>query len=410
MIFLIESTLILLIFKKIQKNKKKIKIYKKRGSWGTNFENLAIFLPINTGFLNTLKRGGQFRTHSKNTKTLKPNSFSQLKKKGAGGASLHGFWNFLPSHLLWKPAAGPHVEFFSPTQTFSANLIFPTQPSPSRVPHLSNPRCSPIFFTFPANKTGAATTAGSLLLSLSRTLPFSSASPKPQRNHYPLTNLLCSGHPKPRRSRRPKPLKRNKLESTSSSLFSLLARQRRSFPARRQRNQRPSLSRPPSTDQTASSGHQHPSDLPREVKIGHPSPLHRSHHRPPAAHTRSFSLGLATTGSREEGETEKKQIQNGEGRKNKNRFETKEKFKIYYCLCVVSLVAGDGDLHRWCGKIEGKKTSRIPCSFWFLTAAREPTRCQWRWRVERRAASAPAAHEFHRTSPCTVMDFLGFIL
>jgi len=41
--------------KKYKKNKKNQNLQKAR-SWGTKFENLVIFLPINTGLLNTLKR------------------------------------------------------------------------------------------------------------------------------------------------------------------------------------------------------------------------------------------------------------------------------------------------------------------------------------------------------------------
>ena len=68
MIFLIESTLILLVFKKYKKIRK-IKIYKKR-SWRTKFENLTTFLPINTSLLNTLRRGN-FETSKKYKKKKK---------------------------------------------------------------------------------------------------------------------------------------------------------------------------------------------------------------------------------------------------------------------------------------------------------------------------------------------------
>ena len=53
-------------FARFQKIQKKSKFTKKR-SWGTNFENLAIFLPINTGLQHTQK-GGQFCKIEKNHK------------------------------------------------------------------------------------------------------------------------------------------------------------------------------------------------------------------------------------------------------------------------------------------------------------------------------------------------------
>jgi len=52
--------------KKNPKNTRKIKFTKKRRSWGTKFENLATFLPINIGLLNILEEGGQL--WKKNTK------------------------------------------------------------------------------------------------------------------------------------------------------------------------------------------------------------------------------------------------------------------------------------------------------------------------------------------------------
>ena len=51
--------MILLVLKKIQKNKKKSNL-QKRKKLRDQFENLAIFPPINTGFLNTFKKGGNF--------------------------------------------------------------------------------------------------------------------------------------------------------------------------------------------------------------------------------------------------------------------------------------------------------------------------------------------------------------
>jgi len=67
--------------KKQEKSKKtrKIKFTIKERSWGTKFENLATFLPINTGLLNTLE-GGQF--WKKNTKKIgKPNPKIHLHPK-----------------------------------------------------------------------------------------------------------------------------------------------------------------------------------------------------------------------------------------------------------------------------------------------------------------------------------------
>jgi hypothetical protein len=50
-----------MLIRKIQKNKKKIKIYKKR-SWGTYFENLATLLAINKSFQPIHKGEGNFET------------------------------------------------------------------------------------------------------------------------------------------------------------------------------------------------------------------------------------------------------------------------------------------------------------------------------------------------------------
>ena len=211
-------------------------------------------------------------------------SHSQLCK---GGGEIGSHFGRDPRAVGRDPRSPAPVEFSPspPTGTpfhyqlhFVSPHLLPLQPAnPTSAPEatqnspLSQKKHSflPLFFF-------------SSSLSLSRTLPFSSAGYKPQGNHYPLTNpifhLLCSGHPKPRRSRRPKPPKRNKPESTSSSLLSLPARQRRSFPSRRQRKQRPSLIQLPSTGRRTSSSRQnrHPPDLPRGVKTGMPSPLHRS--------------------------------------------------------------------------------------------------------------------------------------
>jgi len=71
------------------------------------------------------------------------------------------------------------------------------------------------------------------------------------------------------------------------------------------------------------------------------------------------------------------------------------------------LVAGDGGLHRRRGEEEGEKPSLIhSVSCFLLAAAREPTRRQWRWRVERTRRHCSWCPWLHRNVPSKFQDFL----
>jgi hypothetical protein len=128
-----------MLIRKIQKNKKN-QIYKKERSWGTKFENLAIFLPINTSLYNTQKggRGGNFTYRGKTQK--KPNPKAKPKTY---------LYQTAASRPLTKPTAplSPGFDFFLPSRrsqphitqntaaTATAHPIFfsltPIAPSPS---------------------------------------------------------------------------------------------------------------------------------------------------------------------------------------------------------------------------------------------------------------------------------------
>jgi hypothetical protein len=59
---------------------------------------------------------------------------------------------------------------------------------------------------------------------------------------------------------------------------------------------------------------------------------------------------------------------------------------------------------RGSGGQRGRKHSRAPVLVEFTAAAREPTRRQWRWRVEGRGAGD---HTGPEDFPCTVKDLWG---
>ena len=168
--------------------------------------------PINTSLLNTFQEGGQFCQGGETTKNPKPKLNSTQKKH----------------------SSPPPFAFF---------LLLHPEPNSRRSNHLLLPLKS---------KASSLSSLHPHLLSLYPIFPLlAKRALESTKQIHRSPHFLSSSSP-----RRPIPLKRNKLESTSSSLLSLPARQRRSFPSWRQRNQRPSLSQSPSTGRTASNGHQ----------------------------------------------------------------------------------------------------------------------------------------------------------
>jgi len=110
-----------MLITKSKKNKKN-QIYKKKESWGINFEAQAIFLPINTGLHNTQKEEGGNFTHWEKQETLTLNLNLSLPKRQRSplGKTKEqppppaGFWFFLLPWPLpsWSSSSSPHKPSF----------------------------------------------------------------------------------------------------------------------------------------------------------------------------------------------------------------------------------------------------------------------------------------------------------
>jgi hypothetical protein len=88
-----------------------------------------------------------------------------------------------------------------------------------------------------------------------------------------------------------------------------------------------------------------------------------------------FTTAISATRRREEQQT----ITKKDPRTDQQR---KKKIKINCHLLRFLGFAGDGDPHCQQGR-EEKKKARLPCFLGYLAVAREPTRHQWRRRVEK---------------------------